>query len=272
MAQGIQMPYLNWDYKDQQLAFSEWKDFLESYLVIINVDEAKKWHYNLLSVGTKGREFWETWQLSPNQKADSSGILKKFEEHLIGTPNNGRQSVIAKLNIQPPDVSRRVTLRFKADTGANGSIMPIRCMQQMYLNKDDRRKVIQRNRATLTAVNETAIHHHGVVKMPVQLNDSTWITSVFYVCERDGPAILSCDASEKLGKIKVKKSRNISAVTDTAAGKQIKDTDDLQRVYPDRSEGLGNMPGEYDIELKEDASPVVALPRKYRSNLETKYG
>lgn len=455
------MPSLNWDYKDQQLAFTEWKDFLESYLVIHNVAEAKKWHYILLSAGTKGREIWETWQLSAAQKADASEIFKKFEEHLIGTPNKWvsrlelaaitqhqnesiddfacrlkskaksckfevgnddqitfqlikgvksvdiqrkliakgndlildaalkcaieceatqhnalsfskpstyidsmksvtpgsktcrfcgkthpprqcpaygkkcrkchamnhfaevcrskssqteqaksqsrprrkskqsrinaihtdeditddssldcgeivvnsiggtthhqsiRQSVIAKLCIRPPDVSRRVTLRVKADTGANGSIMPIRCMQQMYPREEDRRKVIQRSRATLTAVNGSAIHHHGVVKMPVQFDDSAWITCVFYVCETDGPAILSCDASEKLGIIKVKKSRNISAVTNTAADKQIKDTDDLQRMYPDRFEGLGNMPGEYDIELKEGAVPVVAPPRKY---------
>ncbi|ELU13666.1 hypothetical protein CAPTEDRAFT_220408 [Capitella teleta] len=87
MAQSIQMPSLNWDHKEQQLAFTEWKDFLESYLVIHNVAEEKKWHYIVLSVGTKGREIWETWQLNSNQKADLSGIFKKFEEHLIGTPN-----------------------------------------------------------------------------------------------------------------------------------------------------------------------------------------
>ena len=46
-----------------------------------------KWHYILLSAGPKGREMFEAWQLTETQKSESETIFKKFEDHLIGTPN-----------------------------------------------------------------------------------------------------------------------------------------------------------------------------------------
>ena len=79
MAQAsIPLPYLNWDYKNQKVAYNEWKDFMESYFVIQGVDENKKWHYILLSAGPKGRELWEAWKLSSAEKSDSSKVFKKF--------------------------------------------------------------------------------------------------------------------------------------------------------------------------------------------------
>lgn len=88
MAQAaIPLPCLNWDYKDQKLAFNEWKDFMDSYFAIQGVEEKKKWHYILLSAGPKGRELWDAWKLSNTDKEDSSKVFKKFGDHLVGTPN-----------------------------------------------------------------------------------------------------------------------------------------------------------------------------------------
>ena len=84
---GIPLPNLNWDCKDQTLAFNEWKDFLDSYFVIQNVEEKKKWHYVLLSSGSRGRELWHNWSLSQAEKEDSEVVFKKFKEYMIGTPN-----------------------------------------------------------------------------------------------------------------------------------------------------------------------------------------
>ena len=61
---GVPLPELNWDLRDQTYAFSEWKSFLSSYFVINDVENEKKWHYILLSAGTKGHELWNSSVLS----------------------------------------------------------------------------------------------------------------------------------------------------------------------------------------------------------------
>lgn len=43
----------------------------------------------------------------------------------------------------------------------------------------------------------------------------------------------------------------------------IKDTNELEKMYPDRFKGLDKFPGKYHIELKDDSVPVVRAPRKY---------
>ena len=45
-----------------------------------------------------------------------------------------RQVIMAKLDVQPPNITRNVTQKVKADTGSNGNILPIRCLKQMYPN------------------------------------------------------------------------------------------------------------------------------------------
>ena len=84
---GVALPQLNWDHKDQTYAFREWKDFLNSYFVINDVDDEKKWHYILLSAGTRGHELWNSWVLSDDDKKDPAIVFEKFEKHLVGTLN-----------------------------------------------------------------------------------------------------------------------------------------------------------------------------------------
>lgn len=463
---GIQLPVLNWSYKDQSISYNEWKDFMESYFVIQGVEEKKKWHYLLLSAGSKGRELWETWKISLSDREDSTKVFKKFKDHLIGTPNkwvsrldlaslhqnehesiddfvcrlkakaalcmfgnddddhltfqlirgirsneirrklvskgndlkfvsayscaleceatvqntssfsrpnqqidsfkkyseklchycgsshqprkcpaygkkcshcqkmnhfakmcktkenendkqkqrsssvskqraektqelhamdkrddvtddyddyfdcgtimidsidnheHTRHSIIAKIDVKAPKVTQKVILKAKADTGANGSILPIRCLKKMYPDAEDRSTVIQPSSAILTAVNGSTMKQYGTLKMQVKFDDSSWITCKFFVCETNGPAILSCDVSEKLGIVSVSNSSNISSMKQTTPDEPIPDVTALQKLYPERFEGLGNLPGPYSIELKTDAEPVVAPPRKYPIQLK----
>jgi len=470
---GVALPNLQRDYVDQSVAFDEWKDFLQSYFVISGVDTDKQWHYMLLSSGPKGRELWNTWALTADQKKDPNFIFTKFEKHLIGKPNKwvarlelssvnqsdgeaiddficrlkakaaqcafapgqqdeaitfqlirgiswpdarrtliakgndlklddavkvaqeyqatsknmqnfrgntvhalsmgkkecgncttthpprqcpaytdtckacgkkghwakkcrgtrsrrnpspaanrqsrsksshrkgrfmsknrdhkvdelahnqpaatsnhldcgelkvdefsdgNRASIIAKLNMKPHRVERKCTLKVKADTGANANILPMRCLQQMYPTSYMRELTASTTR--LTAVNNTTVHHHGYIDLPLQFEKSTWLTQRFYVCDTEGPAILSCDASEKLKIIRVTASKNISTLRgpptegSTTTDQPIPDSQTLQQLYPDCFEGIGNMPGQFRIELKDGAEPVVAPPRKYPIQLK----
>ena len=66
-------------------------------------------------------------------EVESSDVLDCGEIILINEVTaEGRQSIMAKLNAKPKHVKCRVRLAVKADTGANGNVLPIRCLKQMY--------------------------------------------------------------------------------------------------------------------------------------------
>ncbi len=177
--------------------------------------------------------------------------------------NDERQSIMVKLDVRPPNIKQKVTLKVKADTGANGNVLPTRCLRQMYPNVSKHQALLKPTCTRLTAVNDTNIHTYGTIQMPVKLDNSEWIELLFYVCDTQGPAILSCDATERLGIISVSESRNVSVADAKPTSTQITDIDALEKMFPDRFEGLGNMPRSYRIELKPDAIPHISPPRKY---------
>ena len=208
-----------------------------------------------------------------NSPLDCGSI--EFDETNVAAILNSkgeRQLIMAKLDIQPPNIARRVTLKVKADTGSNGNILPMRCLRQMYPNADNVfADILRPTCATLTAVNGTKIHTYGTIEVPTSLDRSPVIKLLFYVCDTDGPAILSCDACEKLGIIVVKESKSISSIKETAGTPgpiPIPDVHTMNKLYPKCFGELGEMKGEYHIELKPDYCPVIVPPRKYPIQLK----
>ena len=203
-----------------------------------------------------------------------------------------RQSIMAKLNARPPDVNRKCTLTVKADTGANGNLLPLRCLRQMYPDGNKASSMLTPCDVSLNAVNGTPINQYGYINIPVSFEQSDWSIETFYVCDTDGPPILSCGTTEELGIISITKSKDISVVS--CNGKQIeesvprtrssldedrgpnaigiaeliKDRNDLKRLYPECFEGIGHFKQPFKIELKDDAIPVVSPPRKYPIQLK----
>ncbi|ELU07520.1 hypothetical protein CAPTEDRAFT_208740 [Capitella teleta] len=78
----------------------------------------------------------------------------------------------------------------------------------------------------------------GTLNLTTKFDDLGWITCKFFVCDKDGPAILSCDASEKLGILRISNSKNISAMKRTTPDPHIPDVMTLQKLYPDQFKGL----------------------------------
>ena len=180
-----------------------------------------------------------------------------------------RQSIMVRVNAKPADVTTKVTLRLKADTGANGSILPLRCLKQMYPGDKAPTSRLSASKVKLTAVNGTGITQLGTIDMPLQFDSSKWLLCRFYVCETDGPAILSCDATEKLGIIRVTESANVSTVSQSEASDiDTSSVQGLKKAYPECFKGIGKFPNKYKIELKPDAVPVVSHPRKYPIQLK----
>ena len=85
----------------------------------------------------------------------------------------------------------------------------------MYPNVNQPQNLLAQSSVRLTAVNGTNIEQLGTIDMPVRFENSEWLTARFYVCNTNGPAILSCNASERLNIISVTQSKNISVVNDS---------------------------------------------------------
>ncbi|ELT98417.1 hypothetical protein CAPTEDRAFT_203678 [Capitella teleta] len=188
----------------------------------------------------------------------------------VDTQEQTRHSIMVRIDVRAPKVTKKVKLKVKADTGANANILPIRCLKQMYPEEEDPTTVLQPSLAILTIVNGSTLQQIGTLNLTTKFEDSGWVTCKFFGCDNEGPPILSCDASEKLGTciVRVSNSKNISAMKRTTPNPLIPDLTTLQKLYPDQFEGLGNLPGPYAIDLKKDAGPVVAPPRKYPIQLK----
>ena len=201
-----------------------------------------------------------------------------------------RQHIMVNLEVKPPGVTKCVYLKIKADTGAECNILPLRCLKQMYpdcTNSQGRLKpgYIQPSSVQLEAANDLKMPHLGAIDMKIRLDKNEWYSYTFYVRDTTGPALLSCDASVKLGIVKLNTSKNVQSIerkekTLIEESKQqetpIPDRETLQALYPDRFTGIGSMPGKYHITLKEDAVPHIAPRRKYpiqlRKDLVEKLG
>ena len=86
----------------------------------------------------------------------------------------------------------------KADTGANGKVLPIWFLKQMYPGESDPCQILKQTSAKLAAANGTEIDNVGYIGILLQLDNSDWLMLDF-INGFQGPPILSCDLSEKLG-------------------------------------------------------------------------
>ena len=191
-------------------------------------------------------------------------VLEVSESDIQG---GERQAIFAKLNVRPPDVKCKVTLNVKADTGANGNVLPLRCLRQIYHSISDPTEMLHSSRAKLRAVNGSTVEHLGYIVFPIQFEDSEWEETTFFVTDIDGPAILSCGICERIGIVSVVESSNISDgpyVMSVVGGgcsqrdQAIADVYKLAGVYPERFSGIGGRPGKFHIELKPDVPGTVA--------------
>ena len=84
---NIPLPILDWSNENKQEAFSEWVDFMTSYLIINNVEEGLKHNYISLGTGPKDQEIINNALLTAEQKENSENGFKNLEIHMIQKPN-----------------------------------------------------------------------------------------------------------------------------------------------------------------------------------------
>ena len=133
----------------------------------------------------------------------------------------------------------------------------------------------------LRAYNGTNIPQLGALDTPITWKDEETkevnkMDTTFYVANTSGPAILGLPSCSRLRIVNLncsvqlrKHGQPIKSYKEREKVKQdmknlklINSKDDLIKAYPDQFEGIGKFPSTYLIYLKEDAIPVVHIPRK----------
>ena len=213
--------------------------------------------------------------------------------------SNARDQVFTVLKCQPPKLPKgNYSLKLKVDTGASGSTLPLRTFKQMYGNDGITKSGVLKScdDVNLMAYNGEKIKCVGKVAMPISKNGQNWQNVEFYVVDVPGPAIIGLKESENLGLVTIhvdifhkkidpqnegKSKENLpkrvrfaqdekSKFENKFKNARISNVDDLENLYPNQFDRIGNFPGTARLHLKENAEPYVAAPRKCSIHMRDK--
>ena len=178
--------------------------------------------------------------------------------HSIDTKETNE--AFAEVQITCPERSGRATLCLKVDTGACGNVLPLRTLKDMY--PTTWKRMITPTSAKLSAYNGTQIPCLGSITMDCRFKQSSWSKQVFYITDVAGPAILGLPACRDLTVVTINEVHHTSH--------PIRSVRDLQEVYPDRFDTIGDFRGEAVLYLKDDAVPSIDAPRKCSVHIRAK--
>ena len=183
--------------------------------------------------------------------------------------SKSRSEAYATVSIKPGRNQKQAKLRGKADTGAQGNVMPLRTFRNIYPNRVDQNGKPTDTTASnvkLTAYNGTTIPQHGTITIPCKYNGE-WKEATFYIADTAGPVIFGLKTCVALGLVTMNCVVNAD---DQSINQPICSAEKLREIYPDRFTGLGKFPGKYKLTLKEDANPVIHAPRRAPIQLRDK--
>ena len=118
---------------------------------------------------------------------------------------------------------------------------------------------LENNDTVLTAYNGQPIHQYGTLRLRCS-HAANKCEAMFFVADMPGPATIGLPSRRGVS-LEVLNSE----ITQTA---QINTKDDLQRQYPDRSEGIGKFRGDFHITLDPTVTPVIHAVRQCSIHLK----
>ncbi len=186
---------------------------------------------------------------------------------------------------------RTLSVRCKLDTGAQADVMPLRAFRLIrpdMVNDKGRPVNLCTTSVNLTAYNGTPIQNYGICRMKC-FHGNKWKDIDFHITESDGYTMLGKTSSVQLGYLTLNcehdgdctecaKDCQIASVNDNMKTKKTRsfgtDTktpkEDMISRFSECFRGMGLFPGEYHIELKADAEPVIHPPRRVPFALHNK--
>lgn len=163
-------------------------------------------------------------------------------DQVCNLSNNARISDDWLIDLQINNSS----IRFKLDTGADVNVLPYRFLSQTGLKEND----LSPTDTSLISYSGENLKVLGKCHMKVHCKNKPYIAK-FIVVDVDSPPVLgktSCEEMNLVKRILAISKQNIQSCI----------LDEYLEVF----EGMGCLPGEYRIQLSNDARPVVHAPRK----------
>ena len=138
----------------------------------------------------------------------------------------------------------------KIDTGADGNVLPITLLPALFPKTPDP-QFLEPSDVNIEAYGGNAVHVYGKCSLTVKYEDSA-VKATFQVAKANGPFIIGYQLAVAL---KLVTMNFIHTITEE---KPI----DILDEYRDCFQGIGCFPGEFHIDLKPDAVPVVHAARR----------
>lgn len=110
-------------------------------------------------------------------------------------------SAMAKIQIEP-QTGVVVNLKGKADTGAQGNILPLRVFQKIYphlINDKGYPMNVKKSNITLSAYNGGLIQQYGVIEIPCKYKLSKWLKVPFFIVDTNKSIIFGIKTCTDLG-------------------------------------------------------------------------
>ena len=150
-------------------------------------------------------------------------------------------------------------VKFKLDTGEQANVIPASILDKLSTSVK-----LQKSTIVLTAFGGYKVHPLGKVTLQCTVRGKVLMLE-FYVVKSDTPPILGNIACSKLDLV-----RKVDVVDKQVHNVHFEDKNTVIEKYSDLFDGLGSMPGQYHIELQQDAVPVIHAPRKVPLSLMDK--
>ena len=155
---------------------------------------------------------------------------------------------------------QKTPVNFKIDTGSSVNILP----QSIYKSLNIKHP-LEAPSHNLTSYTGNMLPVIGMIKL-ASYHKSKVIQTMFYVVEGNAPPLISLQSSVDLGLVQltyaVESSFNCAP---PCIDKQL-----INKEYGDLFKGIGVLPGEVKLYLKDDAVPVVNPPRRVPEALKSK--
>ena len=228
-------------------------------------------HTNTSKYPKKGRPKHKRFH-EMKEEYDSDEELTLGMVQVRNTNNSEQEEIFATIQIKQQH--RKVNLKCKVDTGAQGNIMPLRIFRELYPDKLDKvgkplNGVLRPSSTILTVYGGSQVVNAGTLELKHCNYKGKSFSCKFLVTEADGPILLglkTCTALQLITvncEIKQWNSSYIEPETPLAQRPAIKSKDDIIKMYPECFDGIGCFPDfEYNITIDPNVKPVVHAPRR----------
>lgn len=210
---------------------------------------------------TRGRGAVHEMNMEQPTSMDNSTLDESFEALTFNAVNNSRQRTEAYATVTVNYRKRTANLRGKADTGAQGNILPLRTYRTMFPDRLTRNGLpnnTEPSNVILTAYNGTHIPQYGTTTLQCRYRNGTEANTKFYVAATPGPVIFGLQTCIELGLV----TMNCEIKTESKNSEIIRSAEQLKERYPDCFRGLGHFPGKQKLTLQSDSKPVIHAPRR----------